>query len=250
MRLIFIYIFLILLSFIFFIQTKRRNHQEYDDEEYDHEEYDYKKVIIYILCHNKEKYKFAKKHFKKYKWARPILMKYQDITWENAFWKQLSEIEDEWKDADMVGTLSPISYTKIDIESVNDIILNETYKYPYHHFMDTNSPAHKSAGMLHPYFLEIWNYMIEELELPNVTESYCNYWMCSPEYMKKFIEWYHSECLPTLLRNPLSYEDAKYGDSKMTEEQLIQKWGKPYFPHIPFILERIHKAFFVKHANL
>lgn len=204
-----------------------------------------KKIIIYILCHNEKMYNFSLRHYRYLSWARPIIMKYQDITWENAFWRQLWEIKDEWKDAYMVGTMSSSCYKKLNLMKMHKNLMKGRYNYPYHHFMDTNINIEKSHAIQHPNFLAIWNYMLETLDLPNVTENFCNYWMCSPEYMEKFILWYENFCLPAILSNPLSFTDSKYIGA-LTKDHLLNLWGKPYYPHIPFVLERLHKAFFIK----
>lgn len=72
-------------------------------------------VIIYVLCFNMTTYEKSKQIYAPYSWARPILMKYQDYTFENAFWKQLLEIRDESKTCDMVGTISHKAYRKLKI---------------------------------------------------------------------------------------------------------------------------------------
>lgn len=53
------------------------------------------KIIIYVLCDNDEKYSSAQNIYSKYSWAKPILLKYNDYSFENSFWKQLSEIQGE-----------------------------------------------------------------------------------------------------------------------------------------------------------
>ncbi len=67
-------------------------------------------IRMYVLCHNYERFTLAKKMFADYYWGHPIMMKYQDMRQENAFWKQLLEIESEWESCDMVGTLSPVAF--------------------------------------------------------------------------------------------------------------------------------------------
>jgi glycosyltransferase involved in cell wall biosynthesis len=72
--------------------------------------------------------------------------------------------------------------------------------------------------------------------------------MCTTEKMIGFINWYTNICLPLLLNNPLILTDASYcgtSDSKLDSKQLVKLWGKPYYPHLPFVLERLNKAYFI-----
>ena len=75
-------------------------------------------VIIYVLCHNEDRLDFAKYAYGNIPWAKPILMKYQDVTFENAFLKQLLEISEEWCDCEMVGFVSANAVNKMDFNTV------------------------------------------------------------------------------------------------------------------------------------
>lgn len=202
-------------------------------------------VIIYVLCYNLEKYNFSKKYYSKYNWARPILMKYQDYTFENAFWKQLLEISNEWENADMVGTISYKAYQKINLEEVNHIIMNKTYSSKkFVSFFKSNIKLFNDNR--HPFhFKQFIKYLSYSLNNKiNYNLSYCNYWMTTPELMKAFIEWHINVCLPLLLKHPYCFNKYNYG-GKLTKDELLRICGRPYYPNIPFILERINLLFFV-----
>ena len=110
-------------------------------------------VRIYVLCHNEERFVMATEKYAKYYWAVPIRMKYQDVTAENAFWKQLGEIEKEWRDCEMVGTISPIAYTKIDIDTMDCVIRDrEKWRLGYYHFVDTGKEI---AWKFHPHLKKL-----------------------------------------------------------------------------------------------
>jgi glycosyltransferase involved in cell wall biosynthesis len=206
-------------------------------------------VIIYVLCSNTEKLTLANSIYTTYWWAKPILLKYQDYTLENSFWKQLDEIQHEWDNYDMVGTIAYSAFKKINIQQLDEIINNKLY-FPnqYYHFMDSNVPIPNCNTNKHPQFMTIWNDMLCKLNLQTTTENNCNYWMCSTLLMKRFIVWHTTICLPALIEHPLSFEDAGYKSTDynniITEQKLIQIWGKPYYPYIMFILERLNKCFF------
>ena len=212
-------------------------------------------TIIYIICYNAEKFKQSVYLYKKYTWAKPIIMKYQNYTFENAFWKQLYEIKHEWENCEMVGTLSYSCYKKINLEIVDNIIINKLY-FPqsYYNFFDSNISIPNLNTIKHPHFNSIWNTVIDNLHLINTTENYCNYWMCKPELMKNFIYWYTNICLPELIKHPSIFENSDYNGSDFNntikQSNLIELWGKPFYPHLPFICERLNKSFFVTHYKV
>lgn len=211
-------------------------------------------VRIYVLCHNQERLTIAKHEFAKYYWAFPILMKYQDNTQENAFWKQLSEIEDEWRECDMVGTLSSRAHVKVKVDVIDNIINNrDKWASPhYHHFMETGRPI---DYIHHPHLETIITDTCKQLNKTIPVEAFCNYWMCKPALMKRFIPWVTETLIPVVLAHPLSLTDAKYTEGTLSPEECMMKWRVPYYPHITFVLERLTSLFFnnriilVSHEN-
>jgi hypothetical protein len=210
-------------------------------------------VIIYVLCFDTTTYEKSLQIYATYSWAKPIIIKYQDYTFENAFWKQMLEISDEWEKCDMVGTISHKAHTKINIGLVDNIITNKLYlpnNYYYWFYQSTdtlfndttiavNTPDNEKCKIL-------INYMSENLNnTTDCTISFCNYWMTTPMLMKHFINWHINVCLPLLLNHPLCFDKYTYTPSTaLSEERLIQLWGKPYYPMIPFVFERINSIFF------
>ena len=230
-----------------------KNHGLYENRKYT--QMCYKNIIIYIICHNEEVLNNAFTIYNKYWWAKPILMQYQDYSFENSFWKQLSEIEIDWVNCDMVGSLSYSAYKKINLDIVDIIITNNLYiPNVYYHFMDSNVPIPNFNTEKHPYFNNIWNDVLIDLKLLDTTESNCNYWMCKPSLMKNFIDWYINTCSKKLIDYPYIFEDALYTgkdyNNSVNEAKLIKMWGKPYYPHYIFIAERLNKSFFVSNHKL
>ena len=195
-------------------------------------------VIIYILCYDEITLQQASLNYP-YTWAKPIILEDQDYTFENVFWDQLTKIDNEWINCKMVGCLSHIAYTKINITIVDIIIRNKLYN-KYHHFyklndkyvLDTNS----NALLYHPKFDIMWNDFLKKTELKDCHEYGCNYFMCSPVLMKNFIEWY-SQILPFLKNHPLAFINSKYR-GHISKGKLISLTGRGYYPLLPFILER------------
>jgi hypothetical protein len=199
-------------------------------------------VRIYILCHNEQRFSQAKTAFANYYWAVPIRMKYQDITFENAFWKQLDEIKAEWASCKMVGTLSSIAYKKINLKEVDRIINTASmWSTGYYNFINPDKPIVND----HPHILSIINDVCTTMKITPPTSAYCNYWMCTPILMVGFIKWFEERLRPTVMAHPLSLTDAGY-KGRMTKSDLTKYWGRPYYPHAPFVFERLNKAFFTK----
>ena len=205
-------------------------------------------VILYVLCYNKETLEQALKTYRYYYWARPILIKNQSILFENEFYFQLLEIQHEWINCDMVGTLSHRAFMKINISAIDNLI-QKNFKNPYHHFYSVkqslrNEELPKAQRIIIDEILNKWN-------IKDAICSYCNYWMCRPKVMLLFIEWLTTDIIPFLKKNPLCLEDSNYKHANsLTEEQLIKLWGKPYYPNLPFILERINPLFFNPSSNM
>lgn len=196
---------------------------------------------LYILCHNEQRFTEAQAAFSGYSWAVPIRMKYQNCTFENAFWKQLLEIKDEWINCEMVGALSSIAHTKVDLRDIDRIIHTPAlWDSGYYHFTSNEKPIINE----HPHLLTIVGDVCASLNLQIPTLSWCNYWMCAPALMERFINWYEESLLPTVMAHPLAMTDANYGRGKLTKEELIVLCGTPHYPHIPFVIERMNKAFF------
>jgi hypothetical protein len=197
-------------------------------------------VKIYILCHTTERFIEAASIYK-YPWAHPILMKYQDCTFENAIWRQLYELRDEWYNYKMVGTLSFTAYKKINLDTINRIVQDPaTWDTGFHHFMRTNNPI---TNKNHPYLVEIMTDVCRDLELRVPPGNFCNYWIASAEKMLQFLIWFEERAYPVVMSHPLIMTDATYPGA-LTKEQLMTLCGVPYYPHAPFVFERLFLSFF------
>ena len=197
-------------------------------------------VRIYILCNTADRLTQARTIYRDY-WAVPILMKYQDITFENAFWQQLLEIKDEWLSCDMVGVLGFTAYKKINIVTVHNTIVSG--KKDYHHFWTNKRPLDN----YHPHIIPIMTDVCRDLGIADPTRSFCNYFMCSPTRMVDFIDWFEISAKPVVMAHPLIMTNAIYHGGKMTSSQLMALCGVPYYPHVPFVFERLNIGFFLNY---
>jgi glycosyltransferase involved in cell wall biosynthesis len=207
-------------------------------------------IIIYILCFNDERYNNALDIYKKYIWAKPILMKYNNFSLENAFWKQLLEIENEWNTYEMVGTLSYSAFKKIDLNKIDNIISNRLY-FPnsYYHFLSTLNKIPNKNTMSHPNFGKIWVNFLPKVKLFTSNEAICNYWMCTPILMKQFLNWYINICEPLLINEEYIFSNSNYNPPNYSID-IVKLWGKPYLPHYPFICERLVHTYFVSNFKI
>ena len=199
-------------------------------------------VRIYILCHTAERFEKATSIYSRYPWARPILMKYQDCTFENAVWKQLYEIRDEWYNYKMVGTMSFSAYNKLDMLNVDRIVKDpNTWAAGFYHFMRTETPI---SNKHHPHLVEIMTESCRALELPVPPENFCNYWITSSEKMIQFLIWFEERAYPIVMGHPLIMSDSTYPGS-LSKDKLMALCGVPYYPHTPFVFERLFLSFFM-----
>ena len=196
-------------------------------------------VRIYILCHTAERLTQARSIYREY-WAVPILMKYQDCTFENAFWKQLLEIKNEWISCDMVGVLGFSAYKKINMVAVHNAIVSK--KQSYHHFWTNPLPIRKS----HPHILSIMTDVCRDLGVAVPSRSFCNYFMSSPTRMLGFIDWFEMRAKPVVMAHPLIMTNSDYKDGKMGSHELLALCGVPYYPYVPFVFERLNISFFIR----
>ena len=203
-------------------------------------------IKIYILCHSQIILEQSKIIYSKYSWAHPILMKYQDFSFENAFWAHLLEIESEWINCDMVGILSSKAHIKLNLEYVNKIVLSMNTNCNFYHFKPSPDPRLISYKCIpHPNFNIIWSNILQELKLKDCKEYYCNYWICKPTLMVNFINWYLNIALPVVKNHPLIMSNAEYRQGSLSVNKLIELCGVPYYPILPFIIERLNPCYFI-----
>jgi hypothetical protein len=206
-------------------------------------------VKIYVLCHNEERLATAKDIYAPYWWAIPILMKYQDITMENAFWKQLYEIKSDWEDCEMVGTISSKAHKKLMLPLLNSYIKQRLYIKKKHVSFITKNRIIEGTWMntYHPHFMDIWNDMLKDLELKTTHDNHCNYWMCTPDLMKQFIPWATDVFIPTIMKHKFAMIDSTYTISPLPS-YMKEKYGIDYYPLFIFVIERMNRCFFDKNT--
>jgi hypothetical protein len=62
--------------------------------------------------------------------------------------------------------------------------------------------------------------------------------------MKQFIDWYLNTALPIVKTHPLIMTNAYYYRGTLSTEELQKLCGVPFYPLLPFILERLNPCYF------
>jgi hypothetical protein len=203
------------------------------------------KVVIYVLCYNDQTEATARAHWGMYDWARVYRLKRRTELFEGVMYEQeLMDLEDEWKDADYVGTIA-YSYLR---------------KYPHNKDYLLTKLATLSGdfvglieGETNPYYTtDVMRGYMETLirqagfkVSPTQSWVFANYWCCPPSVMKTFIRWFNAKWLPLLYALPNVWDDANHNSpNRPTDAELTLNVGKPYYPYHPFLTERIVSVYF------
>lgn len=194
-------------------------------------------VRIYILCHNELRLKYTMAKFGSFYWAVPILMKYTDCTFDNAFWKQLLEIKDEWINCTMVGVISSKVAMNLDLNAVNSVIQEPTqWTDGFYNFKCTDV-------IDSPNTVIIVNHVYNVLYMPIPTQSNINCWMCRPTLMEQFIQWFEDTLKPTVMMHRLIITDPTYREN-LIKQKALKLCGTPLHPLASSVIDRLTKVFF------
>ena len=207
------------------------------------------KRIIYIICHNDGSEKKAHEHFDKYSWARiyRIPKESQTHLMESVMYKtELMKVYDEWKDADIVGTLSYKLPDIVYFIEQNAIGFDKCMR-KLDYWIQTTIPKQQVYGLIFSYnsqahmykklrpILEdtcnkigitttttttsktkYYNPLKRKIETPttNIFEHYTymfhNYWMTTPNIMLNYINFFNTRWLPALESHPNIFENSNY----------------------------------------
>ena len=209
-------------------------------------------AIIYILCHTQARLEEAQRIYAPYGWAVPIMMKYQNATFENAFWQQMWQIRGSWRKASVVGAFSFRAYQKLNLNVVEHVLMHKSYEpNGYFHFMDSGTPVleHRTVMRHRNLFAIYWNDMLDALNLNDTTSAHCNHFIARPDHMLKFIKWSYWQARPAALQHPLALADYDYRAKTLTKDELMKVCGRPHYPFVVFIMERLNKCWFDKYVT-
>ena len=203
--------------------------------------------MLYILVPQKHNVEKVKKLYP-YEWAHPLYFPQQrrdTLLMEHAAWEFLQDKIDTT--ADFVGTLSSRAHTKLSLSILNDLLHNiALFEYDYVNFQATSWIARDEADVQHRGFKQAWDLLCTRVGNCNVYLRTCfsNYWMCKPHLFKQFAQWM-SRVLAIYDTIPAMKQATTYKTFHLlSSKQLIELWGKPYYPLGIFVLERFTLQFF------
>lgn len=232
-----------------------------------------KNIIIYVLCYDDKSEQQAIDEFSSYEWARIYRIKDQCALQEGVMYRnELMDLYDEWKDKDYVGTVAYCMFSKLQhqcnfwpaIETADpkyhDVVYFTQIEYDTGRF-GFHTPSTKRV--FYDSFCKAFNYpnpinyKVSFLNRSKQTFNayvnfpnrfvYYNYFMATPEYMIKYIEFFSKTWLPLVESHPNVWEDSNYTYGKLTGDQLIKLNGRyPYYTNHTFVNERILCPFFDK----
>jgi hypothetical protein len=195
-------------------------------------------IIIFILAYDEPTYKIALTYT--YDWAFPIYIpgaSEKNPLFENIVFHQYESllrphILERHK---YVGLLSWKANQKLNMNIVNNRIQTKQYRnVPYIHFDEGPVAMYKC----HPFVKNIWDdIFLKKLgPIEKAKFGYCNYFVTKKNIFEKYVA-EMKLYIPLVLSHPKSFEDARYPGS-LSKEKLIKLCGKPWYPHVPFVLER------------
>lgn len=208
-------------------------------------------LTIVVLCHDAASLSLAESRFAHFWWAEPVC--HEVLGANNPLFETLALVrykellEPYWGSSEYVGLLSYKATEKINVRALHDAIERGNYRnfdYVTLSAVDNTIEGSKFVQS-HPHFLEIWRDALEPLVGPAtaVKECFYNYWLGTRDFFKRYCEFVAQEALPRASRHPLIMSDAKYVDGRMTPEQLVKLCGVPWYPHLPFIFERLSRPY-------
>ena len=212
------------------------------------------RACIYVLCPTQHEYDRACLEYTK-PWEKPIIIP-QTYWLEGVMYaSELMNRYDEWKDLDYVGCISHSAHTKQPKIHDIDHLMKEGLSRESHvvAFMGRRVIDIVMNGeMYHPGFRKAWcavwehlGYDPDDMSLPCFA-FFCNYWCSTPTFMVSYCNLIAR--LDTCLRETPGlkqalWRDSKYGDAKIDRDRLRLLFGVPYYPLLPFVVERMICAF-------
>lgn len=202
-------------------------------------------IQIFILAYNSETLAIAKEKFK-YSWAHPLLLPNatkNNPIYENIVYNEYDTLIKPLVKSKYVGFLSYKAHLKMNVDYLHKFIsLKKHLNYDVSFFICRLRMADRS----HPFLQQIWREAVKD-DVGTAGDhyvSYCNFWCLKKQLLESYALFFKS-ILPKIMNHPKILENARY-NGKMTNQQLRDIGGKPYYTHIPFVLERIPYAWAAK----
>jgi len=201
-------------------------------------------IVLYVLCYDSRSEEVAISQFGNKKYARVIRIP-QSHLFEGVMYKNvLSELYDEWKDADFVGTIAYSYGRKCDISFLNRILTNENImNYEFVSLLPISTDPCFNEFKTKKIFLDCVNACENVYHNVNQGYTFCNYWMTKPTIMLDYINFFNSKWLPLLESHELVNSEADYQGASLSKDTLIKLNGYGYYTHHPFVNERLPSVY-------
>jgi len=212
------------------------------------------KALIYVLCPDEESLECARKEYTR-PWETPIIIPQTPWLESIMYVSELMRRRDEWKDMDFVGCIAHTAHTKQSKIHMIDKLMEQA-KNDGSDIVTFLTGGYRdivsNGAQYHPGFRAAWNdtwrylgYDPKRMSEPCLA-FFCNYWCATPEYMSFYCSMM-AYCKYRLERTPawksLLWRNANYIQGTIPRDKLQQLFGVPYYPLLPFVIERMICAF-------
>ena len=163
-------------------------------------------------------------------------------------------------DVKYIGFISPKVLIKSKYKTVESLFTVDTSK-TFAPILPNNNKPEKSATEYHgANFLVLWTWLWIQLGIPlNIMDNYhpfyCNFWAADRDTFISYLEF--AKKAMTIIDNApedikeILKTDPRYRDGKLSRDLLQKKFGKPYYPWQPFLMERLVCVYaHIKQANI
>jgi hypothetical protein len=229
------------------------------------------KAKIYVLAPDEKSLEAARERYTDPIFC-PILLPQTPYLESYMYTDYLMAHEHEWRDCEWVGCIAHSAHTKQPrIFQIQDM-MNEAKKQGSQccAFLYRGDPLLTTADTWHPGFTECWKRCWHAVgwngpmhrslitEEAHMVSFYCNYWCCTPHLMRTYCTMMRT--LRDAIESDPELKEALYKDStyksrgriiaKIPDSKCVALWGKPYYPMLPFVLERMPCLFFAAHCKI
>lgn len=229
-------------------------------------------MLIYVLAPDDDALQAARERYTD-PIFKPILLPQTPYLESYMYTDYLMAHEDEWRDEDWVGCVAHSAHTKQPRIFEIEQMMREaaTQHSEFCAFMYRGDPLVETAEKWHPGFTECWHkawdavgWMTNPTLKTLVTHDscaaafYCNYWATTPALMRAYCQLF-KKLKDAIERDPdlkaIMYKDSGYkkrGTSiaKISDDKCMALWKVPYYPMLPFVMERMPCVFFPAHCKL
>jgi glycosyltransferase involved in cell wall biosynthesis len=213
-------------------------------------------ILIYVIYFDDNTYRMVEK-YKNYNYIK-LINNAPTKYFESSIFKYMLINKQEWVDKDYVGIVAYSPERKIGkkIEEIYDILIKMIAKNNCDliTFFDAQISLDKS---FHGKLKEIYDYTLSILGLTCPIDYsliplfYSNYWMTTPDWMLKYIDFVLNYIAQLENKNDLFLQelvnsDAGYHAGQLTSDQLLKMTEFPYYTNHSFVVERLPCIFFWK----